>query len=187
MSGQGKSIAVAVIVSVVLSTWVNFGMIMMIPQIREILSGPRGPQGVLGPQGPQGVQGPQGIQGPQGPEGPQGPKGDQGIPGPQGLPGPVGIAGAPDYDSNWVSIDPGGKKEFPHNLGSFDLFVYIVGRSTPEPFLYHQYYFGGVKLRTGRMWGIYWKQYDENFLEVFRFDHDHYWDEVRVRIWVLPS
>ena len=187
MSGQGKSIAVAVIVSVVLSTWVNFGMIMMIPQIREILSGPRGPQGLLGPQGPQGVQGLQGIQGPQGPEGPQGPKGDQGIPGPQGLPGPVGIAGAPDYDSNWVSIDPGGKKEFPHNLGSFDLFVYIVGRSTPEPFLYHQYYFGGVKLLTGRKWGIYWKQYNENSLEVFRFDHDHYWDEVRVRIWVLSS
>jgi len=95
--------------------------------------------------------------------------------------------GAPDYDSNFVSIDPGGKEELYHNLGSYDLFVYIVGRSIPAPFIYHQFYYGGVRLRTDRMWGIYWKQYDKNSLLVYRFDHDNDWDEVRVRIWVMPS
>ena len=182
--------AVAVIISVVLSTWVNFGMLTMIPQMRDVLLGPRGPVGEKGPQGPQGPQGSQGIQGPQGPEGPQGPKGDQGdqgIPGPEGPQGPIGFLGAPDYDSNWVIIDVGEKRVFYHNLGSFDLFVYIVGRSTPQPYVYHQYYFGGIKLRTDRMYGIYWRQYEESSLEVFRFDHDDYWEEVRVRIWLLPS
>ena len=173
--------AVAVIVSVILSTWVNFGMITMIPQMRDIL---RGTRGLEGEQGPQGVQGPLGPEGPQGPKGDQG---DQGIQGPEGPQGPIGFLGTSDYDSNWVSIDLGEKGVFSHNLSSFELFVYIVGRSTPQPYVYHQYYFGGVKLRADRMWGIYWRQYDEDFIEVFRFDHDDYWDEIRVRIWVLPS
>jgi len=187
MSGQGRGIATAVILSVILSSWLNFGMIIMIPQVRESLRGPQGLQGPQGIQGPQGPRGLTGLKGPQGIHGPTGFTGAQGPQGPQGPESPAGTWGVPDFDSNWVSIDPGGKRELYHDLGSYDLLVYIVGRSSTEPFTYHQYYFGGVKLRTDKMWGVYWKQSDENALWVFRFEHDDWWDEVRVRIWLIPS
>jgi hypothetical protein len=69
-----KTLAVAVIASVILSV----GIAYVVIQAKE---GPQGPQGVQGIQGPLGATGPQGATGPTGPIGPAGPTGPQGPPG----------------------------------------------------------------------------------------------------------
>jgi len=74
-----KTVGIAVILSVVLST----GIMLAVPQKQDVsrgLQGEIGSQGEIGPQGEQGLQGEPGdsIVGPVGPQGPEGPQGEEG-------------------------------------------------------------------------------------------------------------
>jgi hypothetical protein len=80
---MGKLIA-AIVVLIVASSTVTYGVSTM------VIAGPAGPKGDTGPQGPKGDTG---DAGPQGPAGATGPKGDTGDAGPQGMPGTPGIQG----------------------------------------------------------------------------------------------
>lgn len=71
------TLALAVIISVILSVGVSY----------SVIQGKEGPQGAIGPQGPKGDTGPQGPKGDTGPQGPTGSQGSQGLQGVQGLPG----------------------------------------------------------------------------------------------------
>jgi len=86
MGGQDglKTIAIAVVLSVLLSTTLSYGIIFTVPQVQDIL---RGSQGEPGPQGEQGIQG---IQGEIGPQGERGYRGLTGPQGPEGTMGPQG-------------------------------------------------------------------------------------------------
>ena len=75
-------VLIIVIITSLVSSMVSIGVLLGVPQIREMI---RGPQGIQGIQGVQGIQGPQGIQGIQGAQGIQGLKGNTG---PQGIQGP---------------------------------------------------------------------------------------------------
>jgi len=133
---------------------------------------------IEGPLGPQGEQGPQGVQGPQGEQGPQG------VQGPQGIPGGFG---APDYDSGWLPISPGGWLDLTHNLGTTELFVYMIGKSHFTENI-HQMYLGletyynpGLEER-----GAWWLVNDWNEIRVIRGAEDSgTWANVRVYIWVI--
>jgi len=130
--------------------------------------------------------GPQGEAGPQGPEGPLGSQGEQG---PQG---PAGVLN-PDYDSGWEATDGYIVVEFSHNLGTSDIFVYVLAKwyrdwpGSGGPMV-HQFYYGGdTYLDTGDTQGFYWNCYteDPNVIEVSQYGGRA--DELRVLIWKLPE
>ena len=133
--------------------------------------------------GPQGEVGPQGLQGPEGP---------QGLQGEQGLQGPAGILN-PDYDSGWVTTDSQIVVEFNHNLGTSDIFVYILAkwyRDWPDSGgpMVHQFYYGGdTYLDTGDMQGFYWTCYTEDPDAILVSQYGGRADELRVLIWELPE
>jgi len=139
------------------------------------------------------VQGPQGEPGPQGPQGEPGPQGPQGERGIQGGPGPTGIL-EPDYDSGWVKREGLLEIEFEHNLGTSDIFVYIIAKWYREwdgsggPMV-HQFYYGGYwrGIMQGEQEGFHWTTYteDPNSISVTVLDTTRH-DEFRVLIWRLP-
>jgi len=63
-----------------------------------------------------------------------------------------------------------------HNLGTFDIFVYLVGRiaDVSGTYGYHQ-----MDLCSG----VYWTTDNENGISMYR--SSIYWEEYRVLIWVL--
>ncbi len=133
------------------------------------------------------LQGPPGPEGPVGLEGPPGEKGDTGNQGLQGNPGPTGIM-SPDYDSGWVSLSPNDFTFFVHNLGTKDIFVYLLGKNIDASgFVTHQEFFGGAEIASYYK-GVRWSTVSENSNEVsvYRFWDDLWWDEARVLIWKLP-
>ena len=81
-----NTLIVAVIISVVLS----FGLSYTLLPSMFAKEGPQGPLGPTGEQGATGPQGPLGLQGTQGSLGPKGDTGSQGIQGPAGPQGPPG-------------------------------------------------------------------------------------------------
>ena len=177
-----KTVAIAVVLSVILSTAISYGVIMTVPQVQDVLSGP---QGELGSQGVQGLQGPQGDTGPVGPEGSIGPPG-------QGF-------GELIYDSGWITIEQGEGRVL-CTLDNLNVFVYMIGKHLDVNF--HQDSFGGdhYYLWDWSTWkptwtsrGVRWYAslslgYPECYeLGVYRNDQDIRWEEVRVLVWQLPS
>ena len=148
-----------------------------------------GPQGPEGPQGMQGIQGTAGATGATGPQGANGTAGASGATGPQG---PVGILN-PDYDSGWVIKGSRLNVQFDHNLGTSDIFVYILAKwyrnwtGSGGPMV-HQFYYGGDSYGDPQQTqGFYWAAYTENpnMIQVECFDYRT--DELRVLIWKLPE
>ena len=130
------------------------------------------------------VPGPPGPEGPEGPVGPEGPLGEKGD---TGNPGPTGIM-SPDYDSGWVSLNINAFTFFEHNLGTKDIFVYLLGKNIEASgVVTHQLYFGGSEM-AGYYKGVRWSTSSENSNEVsvYRLWDDLLWDEARVLIWKLP-
>jgi len=169
--------------------------------------GVTGPQGAQGPPGDPGPAGPQGEQGPEGPEGPAGPKGDTGDQGPKGDTGdqgpkgdtgdqgPKGFLAKPDYDSGFQTIAVDKEQTYTHNLGTQDIFVYVLGCDSGTENV-HQHFLGGhviVTPDTDYLEGLdyYWN--DGNRITVYRWPNDnrpnspYNWDYVRVMIWKIPS
>jgi hypothetical protein len=108
----------------------------------------------------------------------------------------------PDYDSNWVPIDQGESVEVNHNLGSTNLFVYLVGEYDDN--YTHQYAYGGneehyteVETIPGEFYygtvekvgtlGAWWRTDGQDRVIVTRPSHDDHWQEFRVLIWRLPD
>lgn len=135
-------------------------------------------QGPPGPEGEQGIQGEQGLQGISGPQGEQGPQGLQGVP---------GGFGAPDYDSGWQAISPNEVLVLTHNLGTRELFVYMVGKTIAGNV--HQLYYGGdVHYNPGLLVvGAYWRLPNINDIWLTRMSDDALvtWAEVRVYLWII--
>lgn len=93
-------IVFSIVVSVILSSAVNFWMVMSVDSVSEALRGPQGPQGIGGIQGIEGIQGIPGEMGLQGLIGPQGEIGEEGLQGSQGPPGVDGKSFV--FDGEWV-------------------------------------------------------------------------------------
>ena len=175
-----KTIIIAVVLSVLLSTTLSY-MMLNVPQIRDTL---RGSQGEPGLQGVQGLQGPQGATGYVGPEGPIGPPG-------QGL-------GELIYDSGWIAIDQGEGRVL-CTLVDPNVFVYMIGKHLDVNF--HQDSFGGdyYYLWDWSTWTPTWTSrgarwyvslsFDSELYElgIYRNDQDIRWEEVRVLVWQLPA
>ena len=137
-------------------------------------------QWAVGPQGPKGDKGDTGLRGPQGQQGEQ------------GLQGPVGILN-PDYDSGWVTTDGRIVVEFNHNLGTSDIFVYVLAKwyrdwpGSGGPMV-HQFYYGGDSYGDPEQTqGFYWDCYTENPNMIQVSQYGGRADELRVLIWKLPE
>lgn len=111
---NGKNLATAVAISVIVSMILTYGMIMYVPQVQESLRGIQGIQGEVGPQGELG------LEGPVGPQGPLGLQGEQGLPGPRGE---KGESYSFDLSLNWLK-----GWEYTNYRGEFD-FVYVTFES----------------------------------------------------------
>jgi hypothetical protein len=95
-----------------------------------------------------------------------------------------GGLGSPDYDSGWITIDPGETKSMEHGLGTDeDLFVYVIGRyreGQTNQLYYGLGYLGDVEIGNG--WTM-----DDTFISITRGVADVHWDETRVYIWKMSQ
>jgi uncharacterized protein YdcH (DUF465 family) len=101
----------------------------------------------------------------------------------------------PDYDSGWVPLN-----NWPfyatltHNLGTYDIFIYIIGGrggvpGEDEGARMHQIGLFGDKSNPGttlRDDGVEWNAKDENSIFLIRGPTDQNWDYGRVFIWKIP-
>ena len=99
--------------------------------------------------------------------------------------------GKPDYDSGWMSINPGTNVNVTHNLGTGDLLVYLYGRYrsplNQAKWIYHQTDLGTNIFRQEEDWvqrGARWWS-DKNWIVVFREYTDESWQQFRVIIWKI--
>ena len=88
--------------------------------------------------------------------------------------------GAADYDSGWVN-QPSESIIFQHNLGTKDVFVYVLGKDKDAVNGWvHQINFDGKD-------GVTWYADTIDKILLLRNTDEVYWNEVRVLIWKLPS
>jgi len=85
-----------VLIAVIFSTGISMGIMLGVPAVRQMITGPQGLQGI---QGIQGIKGDQGIQGIQGQMGTTGATGATGIKGDTGATGPLWSA-----SGTWKSL-----------------------------------------------------------------------------------
>ncbi len=96
---------------------------------------------------------------------------------------PQGFMTAPAYDSGWQAITAGTYLTLTHNLGTKELFVYMVGKDTTGTI---GTMFYGSDLEDGLWRGAYFRINAENTIDIRRLADDAVWVEVRVYIWVIP-
>jgi hypothetical protein len=94
--------------------------------------------------------------------------------------------GEPAYDSGWVDIAAGANLLLFHNLGGSadDYVVDLQGRSSTGD--RHAYY-GGDQLDASTVRGFYWYGLNITTITVHRGLSELYSEQVRVRIWMVPS
>jgi hypothetical protein len=88
------------------------------------------------------------------------------------------------YDSFWYPISKGGYRIFPHNLGTTNVLVYMIGYDS-ETGAIHQKDYGGEK-SPGYTWGCWWTDLTATDIRVERGGSDDNWDYVRLIIWKIP-
>lgn len=110
----------------------------------------------------------------------------------------------PDYDSGWIEIESGSYVDLNHNLGTTNLFVYLIGGSNFNEYDIHQNDYGGDIYRVPvidfdengqsyysdfdhHMEGVNWRTYGENTIRISRMDADASWPRFRVLLWFLPE
>lgn len=110
----------------------------------------------------------------------------------------------PDYDSGWMEIESGSYVDVNHNLGTTNLFVYLIGGSIFNDYDVHQNNYGGDLYRVpvidfdenGQGYysdfdyhksGVHWSTYGENTIRISRKNNDASWPRFRVLLWVLPE
>jgi hypothetical protein len=101
---------------------------------------------------------------------------------------------APDYDSDWVSLTPGAAATtLTHNLGGSadDYFVDLQYRSAGSGI--NRRYNGGTDFganvygKEDFRVGAYWRSLNDATITVYRRPEDTYAEQVRIRIWVMPT
>ncbi len=100
----------------------------------------------------------------------------------------------PGYDSGWTAINQGQAIQSVHNLGG-DVDDYLVDLSFKDGAGFNginQRAYGGMDRGANyppadNRDGAYWRHLTGTDIYVFRRTEDTYADEVRVRIWVMPS
>lgn len=103
---------------------------------------------------------------------------------------PPGFLSAPAYDSGWVAFNPGQTViTLEHNLGTRELFVYMVGLHIDHDVV-HQFAYGSDSYLDRnddlyKDWGARWRLSDDNTINVIRGQQDLWWQEIRVYIWVI--
>jgi len=96
--------------------------------------------------------------------------------------------GEPDYDSGWEFISRGTSEEFPHNQGTTNVLVYIVGYNPSASPYIHQINYGGETTGSGLLhYGAYWHDLTTTSLYVTRNYNSDVWQYVRVMIWKIPE
>lgn len=107
----------------------------------------------------------------------------------------------PDYDSGWIEIEPDSYVNLNHNLGTTNLFVYLVGGYKANEYDTHQIAIGGDvyyipfydaadSLRfLERHDGIFWRTNGVNTIRVSRLSENinYNWPRFRVLLWMLPE
>ena len=92
----------------------------------------------------------------------------------------------PLYDSGWVAIDAGSAMTLTHNLGG-DIDDYSVAmrfrHACPEGYGVHLRSAGGMEHMGGMRVGAAWHSLTSETIQVVRFAHDWYVDEVRIQIY----
>jgi len=96
---------------------------------------------------------------------------------------PQGFMTAPAYDSGWVAITADTYLTLTHNLGTKELFVYMVGKDITGTI---GTMFYGSDLDDGLWRGAYFRINAENTIDIRRLADDAVWVEVRVYIWIIP-
>ena len=96
----------------------------------------------------------------------------------------IARADPPDYDSGWVDVAQNETRTFTHNLGG-NINNYMVDLSARA---------AGVGINTraeggleanGDFYGANWQNLTNSTINVFRYSHDVFATQVRVRIWVM--
>lgn len=132
-----------------------------------------------------GLQGSKGDTGDTGEKGETGATGARGEIGATGATGPPGF-GTPDYDSGWSNIAAGEQLTLFHDLGTTEVYVYVIGKT--EAGLIHQLDYGwihggGVEYNK---FGLAWYGLDTEVIKAWRAAQDENWVQVRVMIWKIP-
>jgi len=97
----------------------------------------------------------------------------------------TGYVNPPAYDSGWKNLGaPPVYVTFTHNLGTTEVFVYIVGKEFGADTI-HQWYIGGGG--GGNRFGTWWYDLDISRVTVYRCGDDYMWDQVRVMIWKISE
>jgi len=95
---------------------------------------------------------------------------------------------APTFDSGWISINPGDRYYFFHNLSTTNVFVYVIGKNASG--FIHQWRIGmdydSYVLGSSDI-GLFWSRLDANIISVVRGRTDVQWNYVRVQIWRIPE
>jgi len=92
---------------------------------------------------------------------------------------------APDYISDWISINPGERKTLTHSLGTTNVLVHIQGWH-PE-WGVHQYDYGSDTYQLARLWynGAWWCDLNTETISVVRGSDDGDWEQIRVWLWLI--
>jgi len=102
---------------------------------------------------------------------------------------PPGFLSAPAYDSGWVAFNPGQGVTLEHNLGTRELFVYMVGLHIDHDVVHQMAYGSDSYLDRDdnlyKEWGARWWLPSDNTIYVSRRQADLWWQEIRVYIWVI--
>jgi len=104
---------------------------------------------------------------------------------------PQGFVSAPAYDSGWGNLSHG-MTTFTHNLGTTEVFVYMIGKDIEGYPLYvgiHQFDYGGNRFYDTRYrhFGAVWRNLTNTTIEIRRFDNDVNWEQVRIMIWKISE
>jgi len=98
----------------------------------------------------------------------------------------TGYVNPPAYDSGWVKIDAGQVITLTHNLGTTNLFVYMIGRAGGVGHSIHQSYYGGGRNGDNAL-GCILKGGTTTTISVERRlgdgSYNPRWEYVRVMIW----
>jgi len=81
----------------------------------------------------------------------------------------------PAYDSGWISIEPTQFLTFSHNLGTPEVFVYLLGKNES----------GAIHQLTHEMNGVQIVNLDNLNITIWRHGLDRFWYQVRVMIWKI--
>lgn len=95
----------------------------------------------------------------------------------------LALSRAPDYDSGWMDVSEGEIITLTHDLGTTELFVYMLGQGGGLEI--HQHHYGGTCPAGNR--GLRWYHLTENTIQVERSGNDERWEQFHIMIWKIQE